>query len=258
MRKRTFWIIVVTLLLVPILPTVYTVISDVLRRVGLKGVDDWLYSGDTLSSKLDMFWSMSDFNGRALTIFIIVMTVAYIGFPVYRFVKNILTKKDTIEPDLEAGQDNRPVWKWHRAWLGLPAVYLVFLLYLIWIIFAFKLNRGLLAPIADNELYLSLALGTVAVVFSLLVSRLFFIGLYNWLKHNNNHTTRTIGRGKFLFSFYYLVLIVLLAPYFFNDGVLSSSFVSTHLPALVKVFGSKNDNIGTASTATKTCLLYTS
>ena len=144
MRKRTFWIIVVALLLIPILPTIYAAINNALGLVGLKGIDDWLYSSDTFGSQLMMFWSLSDFGGRAMAISIMVLTVGYLGFPVYRFVKNLLTKSDTIEPDLESGQDNRPIWKWHRAWLGLPAVYLVFLGYLVWLIFAFILNLSLI------------------------------------------------------------------------------------------------------------------
>ena len=181
-----------------------------------------------------------------MAISIMVLTVGYLGFPVYRFVKNLLTKSDTIEPDLESGQDNRPIWKWHRAWLGLPAVYLVFLGYLVWLIFAFKLNRGLFAPIADNGFYLSLVLSVAAIIFVLLVARLFVIGLYHWIKKDASQSIKVIGRGKFLFSFYYLVLIILLTPYFYNHnngGVLSSNFVSTYLPGLVKVFQVKNDNI---------------
>jgi len=247
MHKRTFWIIIVILLLVPILPTIYTVINNILGSVGLKEVDDWLYSGDTFGSQLMMFWSLSDFAGRTVVILITILTIGYLGFPVYRFVKNLLTKGDTLEPDLESGQDNRPIWKWHRAWLGLPAVYLVFLGYLAWLIFAFKLNRSLFSPIAANELYLSLAFGIAAIVFLLLVARLFVIGLYHWLKKDASQSIKTIGRGKFLFSFYYLVLIILLAPSLFNhnnDGaVLSSNFVSTHLPGLVKVFNTEDYSI---------------
>ena len=96
MRKRTFWIIVVVLLLMPILPTIYAAINNALGLVGLKGIDDWLYSSDTFGSQLMMFWSLSDFGGRAMAISIMVLTVGYLGFPVYRFVKNLLTKSDTI------------------------------------------------------------------------------------------------------------------------------------------------------------------
>ena len=75
--------------------------------------------------------------------------------------------------------------------------------------FAFKLHSGLLTLIEDNGFFMLLVLGGISLIFLLPVAYLFFGGAYTWIRTHGNTTIKRTGRNKFLFSFYYLVPLII-------------------------------------------------
>lgn len=152
MKKKTFWAILGFLLAIPLSPSIFSKIGDILSRIGVSKVDDWVYEGGvSLSLNLAVFWMELGLGGKAIAILAAVLIVACIGFPLYRFAQGLLSKETEREFNGTQNRHDDSGWKKHRLWLGAPAVYLAVLLYITWILFAFDLQERFVALTENNK-----------------------------------------------------------------------------------------------------------
>lgn len=209
MKKQTFWIVVGVLVAIPLIPTILSFIGSLFSSISVSRIDDWIYEGASLSSMIAAGWAEMELIGKAIAVAITTAVIAYIGFPLYKFAQGLINKESSLELEEIPNEYDAPEWKKHRLWLGAPAVFGVIILYIAWIIYAFKLYRGLLAFVEDNEVLVLWTFGGMGIIFLLLIARLFFGGLYSWIRNHGNDVTKRTGRNKFWFSFYYTVFLII-------------------------------------------------
>lgn len=208
MKRKIFWIVVGVLLAVPLLPSIISLFGNFVRSLGSGKVDDWVYEGSSIGVNLLASWSQLGLGGKAITVGIVTLIVAYIGFPLYRFVQGLIVRENGPEYDDETNQYHTNEWRRHRLWLGAPAVWSVALLYGTWLMVSFSLHSYVIAFIDDNEAVVPWLLVLIAIVFVVLIAWLFFGGVYSWIRNHGDDIARRTGRNKFLFSLYYVVLLV--------------------------------------------------
>jgi Ca-activated chloride channel family protein len=210
MRKQTFWATLGILVAIPLLPTIITILGNVFRGLGASRVDDWIYSGGSYGLSLLAVWSELELGGKAIAVLVVALVVAYIGFPLYRFAQGIISKENELDMSGLPNEYDSPEWKRHRLWLGAPAVWCVSLLYVTLVVFAFNLHKSLLVFTESNYVLVLWLFGGIGIVFLLLIARLFFGGLYSWIRNHDDDVTRRTGRNKFWFSFYYTIFLIIL------------------------------------------------
>ena len=196
MKKQTFWIVVGVLIAIPLIPTI-------LSFIGVSKVDDWIYGGASLGSMIATGWAEIGLIGKAIAAAITVAVIAYIGFPLYKFTQGLIKKESLLELEEIQNEYDTPEWKKHRRWLGAPAVFVSGLLYITWVSYVYKLHTSLFSFLEDNEILILWLVGGIVVIYLLLIARLFFGGLYRWIRNHGDDTTRRTGKNKFWFSFYY-------------------------------------------------------
>ena len=209
MKKQTFWTTLGIFLAIPLLPSIISVIRNIFNDFGVSKVDDWMYDGGfSLISGLTTSWAESGLGGKIIVVLLAVLFVAYIGFPLYKFSQGLISKEHKRGSDKTRSEYSSSVWKKHRLWLGAPAVCFVVLLYVVLVVFAFNLHGSLLAFFENNEALVLWIFGAIGIAFLLLIACLFFGGIYNWIRNRGDDITRRTGRNKFLFSLYYILLLV--------------------------------------------------
>lgn len=240
MNRKTFWAVVGVLLAFPLLPSIISISSNLFRGVGSGKIDDWVYNGSSISVNMLAYWSQLGWDGKAITIVAVALVAAYIGFPLYRFVQGLLVRESGPEFDDVTNQYQSHEWRRHRLWLGAPAVWLTALLYSVWLVVSFRLHTSLITFIDNNEALVLWLLGGIAIILFLLIAYLFFGGVYTWIRNHGDDVIRRMGRNKFLFSLYYIFLLVV--PLVLLDGVyrtdslgFSTAMLSSNAPTGVQL-----------------------
>jgi len=208
MKKETFWTALSILVAIPLFPSIISLIINLFR-----GFDSWVYEEGSFLFNFLIYWTGLELAGKVIIALLVVMAIAYIGFPLYKFYQGIIVKSNERKLDEVSSEYDSPEWKKHRLWIGAPNVWAVSLLYIIWVVLAFNLQESLIIFVEDKEVLLFfLFVGPVAI-YILLIARLFFGGLFGWIRNHGNNTLKRRAKNKFLFSFYYvgfLILIVVL------------------------------------------------
>lgn len=210
MKKQTFWLTLIGILSIPLLPFLVSNISKLVNGLILNRVDDWVYGEASLTSSLFTAWLELDWIGKALVVLLALFLIAYIGFPLYKFAQGLISQKGDHQADESRSAYESREWRKHRLWLGAPAVYVAALFYIIWVVYAFQLHRSLIALVENNETAALWTSAGIGVVFLLLILWLFLGGLYSWIRNGGNEMVKRTGRNKFLFSFYYLTIFLIL------------------------------------------------
>lgn len=208
MKKQTFWIVVGVLVAIPLIPTILSFIGNLFSSIGVSRVDDWIYGGASFSSMIVAGWAEIGLVGKAITVAVTAGVTAYIGFPLYKFTQGFIAKEPSLELDEVPGEYDTPEWKKHRLWLGAPAVYTVSFLYIVWILYMYGLHMSVIDFLSDNEQVAVVLMIAIPVILLFLVARLFFGGLYSWIRNHGNDVTKRTGRNKFWFSFYYALILI--------------------------------------------------
>jgi Ca-activated chloride channel homolog len=206
MKKQTLVSAVIVLVCIPLLPLIYNVITNVLSNLGRDKIDDWVYEGGSVFSLFGS-WLQLDLTQKAIVLGILALFVAYICFPLYRFMQGLLATVDQANIDTSA-IDASAQLRGHRLWCGAPAMLFIMVLYAFWIVFAFDLQSNFLKFFEGTAVIPLLTFGALVLIFLLLIARLFFGGLYSWIRNHGNDSVRRMGKSKFFFSFYYIVFLL--------------------------------------------------
>jgi hypothetical protein len=228
MNIKKVWLTVGLLFLIPVLPMIFTAFFN---TAYLGSSDVWVYTysmvrvGDILvavkAPNYINFYEISSWSwrtvfpwGQAYLAVVIVILGTYIFFPIYKLIQSLTINKKLNQKTDKLERQHIPEWKSHNLAVGTPSVFIVAVLYMMWVVYAYQFHISIATFFENNTYYLNVLLTTVqniiVVVFLLLVARLTIVGSSQCRDDNNILKLKEMGLSKILFSLYYIFFIVLM------------------------------------------------
>ena len=201
MKKKTFWILILILLIIPTVPFVFGFLLRIFSGLGGVGVDDWVYSGNLLSF-LSSMWGNLGLVAKLIIVCVTLFVIRLLLIPLQHFSQGLICS-------FGADEYEQKKWHVHELWCGAPMVFIFFVLYAFILAWVYGFLTYFLVLAENNVWLIPLFIWGFILFFLLLVAKLFFGGLFRWIFNRGDDIVRKTGRSKFLFSFYYLFLLII-------------------------------------------------